>query len=113
VPQDDDPDATRRVRRHHDNAKQLAQDFERAGQATQQQRHDLGLSNVQLLGLYSYYMQGAQGDCVQEQAGLVDVVGRAKWEAWKNLQGMPREEAQRIYLDLAASMGVKWTPCAS
>lgn len=60
--------------------------------------------NETLLRLYALYKQGSEGDVSGEKPGFFDFVGSAKYEAWSHLKGMPRETAQRQYIDLVASL---------
>ncbi|GAA5813633.1 hypothetical protein MFLAVUS_007117 [Mucor flavus] len=53
----------------------------------------------QKLELYSLYKQVSQGDINTQRPGLFDVVGRAKWDAWKKLEGLTVLEARHIYVE--------------
>ena len=57
-------------------------------------------SDQQLLELYSLYKQATKGDVTTNRPGGFDFKGRAKWDAWKQREGMSREEAMRRYVDL-------------
>lgn len=56
--------------------------------------------NDTLLKLYALYKQGSEGDVHGEAPGFMDFVGRAKYEAWKELQGMEQEAAREAYVKL-------------
>jgi len=56
------------------------------------------------LKLYALYKQGTQGDCTGARPGMLDFVGRAKYDSWKMLEGMSQEEAMREYIDLVARL---------
>lgn len=56
--------------------------------------------NDTLLKLYALYKQGSEGDVQADQPGFFDFVGTAKYEAWKQLSGTPREVAMQRYIDL-------------
>ena len=60
--------------------------------------------NATLLKLYGLYKQGSQGDVVDQKPGFGDLVGRAKWDAWHALQGVPRDQAMQQYIDLLHSL---------
>lgn len=60
--------------------------------------------NQTLLKLYALYKQGSLGDNPQAKPGLGDIIGRAKWEAWNKLQGLPQDEAMQQYVDLIDSL---------
>lgn len=55
--------------------------------------------NVAMLKLYGLFKQGSQGDCTGTRPGLMDFVGRAKYDAWKALEGATREDAMQQYVD--------------
>ncbi|KAM0789113.1 hypothetical protein ACM66B_003168 [Microbotryomycetes sp. NB124-2] len=50
------------------------------------------------LMLYSMYKQATEGDIQSSRPGLLDVLGRAKWDAWNKRKGMSPEEAERMYV---------------
>ncbi|KAH8549680.1 acyl CoA binding protein-domain-containing protein [Umbelopsis sp. PMI_123] len=51
------------------------------------------------LRLYGLFKQASEGDIVGSRPGVWDVVGRAKWDAWKRLEGMNSLEAKRMYVE--------------
>ena len=57
-----------------------------------------------LLKLYALYKQGAGGDVSGNRPGMLDLVGRAKYDAWKTLEGTSQEDAQRQYVALAREL---------
>ena len=57
-------------------------------------------SDLQLLELYSLYKQATMGNATGKRPGAFDFKGRAKWEAWKQREGLSREEAMRQYIEL-------------
>ena len=57
-----------------------------------------------LLRLYALYKQGTEGDVQGERPGLFDFVGGAKYDAWAELQGTPREQAQEQYIELVGRL---------
>lgn len=57
-------------------------------------------SNENLLLLYSYYKQATTGDPSGKRPGFTDIVGRAKYDAWANLQGTSQEAAMQAYIKL-------------
>ncbi|MFJ9533472.1 acyl-CoA-binding protein [Herbaspirillum sp. NPDC101396] len=60
--------------------------------------------NMTLLKMYGLYKQGSSGDVQGDRPGMTDFVGRAKWDAWEALKGLPQEEAQQQYIDLIADL---------
>ncbi len=56
--------------------------------------------NDTLLKLYAYYKQATVGDVQGKRPGFTDFAGRAKYDAWKKLKGMPQEMAMERYIKL-------------
>ncbi|GAA0735677.1 acyl-CoA-binding protein [Dactylosporangium roseum] len=80
----------------------LTEDFQQAQVDVKQlaQRPD----NDTLLRLYALYKQGSQGDVTGSRPGVFDLVGRAKYDAWKGLAGTTRDDAQQRYVDLVKQL---------
>lgn len=57
-------------------------------------------SNDVLLDLYALYKQGSSGDVDGKRPGLLDVKGRAKYDAWAKRKGMSRDQAKTEYVAL-------------
>ncbi|KAI8092493.1 acyl CoA binding protein-domain-containing protein [Halteromyces radiatus] len=53
----------------------------------------------QKLELYALYKQVSHGNIDTQRPGIFDVVGRAKWDAWAKLQGLPTLEAKHRYVE--------------
>lgn len=60
--------------------------------------------NDSLLALYSLYKQGSIGDCSGTRPGVLDVVGRAKFDAWMARQGTTRDAAMSDYVALVTRL---------
>lgn len=56
-------------------------------------------SNDLMLRFYGYFKQGTLGPCTGSRPAFWDVVGRAKYDAWKNLGDMSKEEAMAKYVE--------------
>jgi acyl-CoA-binding protein len=65
-------------------------------------------SNDELLELYAYFKQGKEGDVQGKRPGMLDVKGRAKYDAWAGKKGMGREEAMQAYVDLVSRLESKY-----
>ncbi|TPE43538.1 acyl-CoA-binding protein [Pontibacter mangrovi] len=55
-------------------------------------------SNDVLLKLYALYKQATEGDVNTERPGGFDFKNIAKWDAWKQQEGKPQEEARQEYV---------------
>ena len=60
--------------------------------------------NATLLQIYSLYKQATEGDVQGKRPGFTDMVGRAKYDAWANLEGKSAEDAMQEYVDLIESL---------
>ena len=57
-------------------------------------------SNEQLGLLYAYFKQATVGDVAGKRPGLLDMVGRYKYDAWKKCEQMSVDDAMAHYCDL-------------
>ncbi len=57
-------------------------------------------SNDTLLELYSLYKQGTDGDVQGKRPGMLDLKGRAKYDAWAGRKGLAKESAKQQYVAL-------------
>jgi len=60
--------------------------------------------NHTLLRIYALYKQATVGDVEGQRPGFTDMVGRAKWDAWKAAEGLLANEAMQAYVDLIESL---------
>ncbi len=60
--------------------------------------------NMTLLKMYALFKQASSGDVEGERPGFTDMVNRAKYDAWKGLEGTSQEEAMQQYIDLVESL---------
>lgn len=51
-----------------------------------------------LLKLYGLFKQGSVGDVVGKRPGMLDIKGRAKYDAWASRKGMSRDTAKEEYV---------------
>lgn len=52
-----------------------------------------------MLRFYGYFKQATQGPCGGSRPAFWDIVGRAKYDAWKRLGEMPKTDAMAKYVD--------------
>jgi diazepam-binding inhibitor (GABA receptor modulating acyl-CoA-binding protein) len=57
-------------------------------------------SNDTLLELYSLFKQATDGDVQGKRPGMLDLKGRAKYDAWAGRKGVGREAAMQQYVAL-------------
>ncbi|MGO9171654.1 MAG: acyl-CoA-binding protein [Rhodomicrobium sp.] len=60
--------------------------------------------NQTLLQIYALYKQANEGDATGTRPGFTDLVSRAKWDAWKAVEGKSANEAMQAYVDLIESL---------
>ncbi|KIJ51432.1 hypothetical protein M422DRAFT_158044 [Sphaerobolus stellatus SS14] len=51
------------------------------------------------LFFYAHYKQGTIGDVNISRPGMLDFVGKAKWDAWNAIKGTSKEDAQKAYVE--------------
>ena len=56
--------------------------------------------NDTLLMLYALYKQATQGDVSGSRPGMLDVRGRAKFDAWAKRKGTSKDAAMEAYIAL-------------
>ena len=56
-------------------------------------------SNEDLLALYSLFKQATDGDVSGSRPGMMDMIGRAKYDAWAKLKGATKDSAMQKYID--------------
>lgn len=52
-----------------------------------------------MLRFYGLYKQSTEGKCNQPKPSFWAVINKAKWDAWKCLGNMPKEEAMKKYVE--------------
>jgi acyl-CoA-binding protein len=57
-------------------------------------------SNEELLQLYGLFKQATEGDVTGERPGGFDFKNIAKFDAWEELKGKTKEQAQQEYVNL-------------
>ena len=60
--------------------------------------------NDTLLKLYSLYKQGSSGDVEGKRPGMLDIKGRAKYDAWAKQKGAPKKQAMEDYIRLVEKL---------
>lgn len=56
-------------------------------------------SNDDLLTLYATFKQATAGDVSGKRPGMMDMVGRAKYDAWAKLSGQSPDDAMQAYVN--------------
>jgi len=69
-------------------------------------------SDAELLELYALFKQASVGDVNTDRPGLLDLKGKAKWDAWNAIKGtLNQDQARAAYIakvdQLKAKYGTK------
>ena len=64
-------------------------------------------SNELKLQMYALYKQATLGDVQGKRPGLLDMVGRAKFDAWAKLKGTTQSQAMTDYLEVFKEINEK------
>ena len=78
--------------------------FEEAVNYIQTAEGDFKPSNELKLEFYALYKQATEGDVSGKRPGMMDFVGRAKYDAWEKLKGMSSDDAMQQYIDKLESL---------
>lgn len=65
---------------------------------------DFKPSNDLKLEFYGLYKQATEGDVTGKRPGMMDFVGRAKYDAWAELKGTASDTAMQRYIDRLEAM---------
>ena len=63
-----------------------------------------GLSPSDQLALYALFKQATVGDVSGARPGMLDVRGRAKYDAWASKRGLSAADARAAYVALVARL---------
>lgn len=64
--------------------------------------------NEELLRLYSLFKQATEGDVYGNRPGGFDFKEIAKYDAWAELKGLPKDEAADSYVNLVETLKTKY-----
>eukprot|EP01111_Echinosteliopsis_oligospora_P011242 TRINITY_DN3662_c0_g1_i1.p1 TRINITY_DN3662_c0_g1~~TRINITY_DN3662_c0_g1_i1.p1 ORF type:complete len:243 (+),score=94.29 TRINITY_DN3662_c0_g1_i1:81-809(+) len=70
--------------------------------------NSISVSTEQQLDLYKYFKQAKEGSCNTPKPSWFDFVGKTKWESWKSLGNMSKEEAMSKYVSFVCSISPSW-----
>ena len=83
----------------------LTEDFE-AAQAAVKTLSQMPATD-ELLTLYALFKQGTVGDATGKRPGMLDMKGRAKFDAWSKKKGTAKDDAMHSYVGLVADLKKK------
>lgn len=59
------------------------------------------------LKMYAYYKQATVGDCNTSKPGMLDFVGKYKWDAWNSMKSMEPDAAMEAYMEIVDDLSAK------
>ncbi|XP_055535806.1 acyl-CoA-binding protein homolog [Wyeomyia smithii] len=65
-------------------------------------------SDQELLVLYALFKQATVGDNTTDKPGMLDLKGKAKWQAWLDKKGTPQDTAKEEYIKLVEELTAKY-----
>jgi diazepam-binding inhibitor (GABA receptor modulator, acyl-CoA-binding protein) len=65
-------------------------------------------NNDELLELYALYKQATAGDATGKRPGMLDLKGRAKFDAWAARRGTDRDAAISGYVALVEKLAARY-----
>jgi diazepam-binding inhibitor (GABA receptor modulator, acyl-CoA-binding protein) len=80
----------------------MTPEFENAAKAVQNLSSKP--ENDVLLKLYALYKQATEGDVTGDKPSMFDFKAAAKYNAWNNLKGKTKQEAEKAYIALVNSL---------
>ncbi|KAF5109485.1 hypothetical protein DV495_000765 [Geotrichum candidum] len=83
-----------------------SQEFQTA--ADQAQAFTKKPTNDELLQLYALFKQATIGDNTTPAPGTFDFKAKAKWNAWKKLEGTSQEDAEKQYIEFVEKLSATY-----
>jgi diazepam-binding inhibitor (GABA receptor modulator, acyl-CoA-binding protein) len=65
-------------------------------------------TNDHKLAVYALYKQATEGNVQGAQPWAVQFEARAKWDAWKAVEGLSSDEAKEAYIAKVAELSPDW-----
>jgi diazepam-binding inhibitor (GABA receptor modulating acyl-CoA-binding protein) len=85
----------------------LPEDFSSAQEKVKQLRRQPSVD--ELLDLYALYKQSNLADVQGKRPDMLDIRGRAKYDAWAKRKGMTKEAAMQQYVDLVSKLVARYS----
>ncbi|XP_017762309.1 PREDICTED: acyl-CoA-binding protein-like [Eufriesea mexicana] len=65
-------------------------------------------TDEEFLELYALYKQATVGNINTSRPGMLDLKGKAKWDAWKLKEGMSQDDAKEAYIKFVDTLMEKY-----
>ncbi|XP_076460271.1 acyl-CoA-binding protein-like isoform X3 [Babylonia areolata] len=66
-------------------------------------------TDEEMLTLYGLFKQATVGDCNTARPGMLDLKGKAKWDAWDKRKGMSQDDAKTQYIKEVEQLKTKYS----
>eukprot|EP00828_Plagiopyla_frontata_P042718 TRINITY_DN645_c0_g1_i1.p2 TRINITY_DN645_c0_g1~~TRINITY_DN645_c0_g1_i1.p2 ORF type:complete len:127 (+),score=31.42 TRINITY_DN645_c0_g1_i1:137-517(+) len=66
------------------------------------------VSNIQKLQLYAFFKQSQEGPCQGAAPSKFNIAAKAKYDFWRKLGDMSKEEAMKGYVNLVSELYPGW-----
>lgn len=60
------------------------------------------------LRMYALYRQATDGDVQGKRPGMLDIIGRFKYDAWSKIKGMSKDAAMKQYIAEVEAVAKKY-----
>ncbi|XP_059545780.1 acyl-CoA-binding protein-like [Myotis daubentonii] len=81
-------------------------EFDKAAEAVKQLKTKP--AGDEMLFIYNRYKQATVGDINTERPWMLDLKGKAKWDAWSELKGTSKEDAMKVYINEVGELKKKY-----
>ncbi|XP_015437405.1 PREDICTED: acyl-CoA-binding protein homolog [Dufourea novaeangliae] len=65
-------------------------------------------TDQEFLELYALFKQATVGNVDTSRPGMLDLKGKAKWDAWKSKDGMSQDDAKEAYIKFVSTLTEKY-----
>ncbi|KAF3425864.1 hypothetical protein E2986_12964 [Frieseomelitta varia] len=65
-------------------------------------------TDEEFLELYALFKQASVGNINTSRPGMLDLKGKAKWDAWKSKDGMSQNDAKEAYIKFVDTLVEKY-----
>ncbi|KAK9297397.1 hypothetical protein QLX08_008841 [Tetragonisca angustula] len=65
-------------------------------------------ADEEFLELYALFKQASVGNINTSRPGMLDLKGKAKWDAWKSKDGMSQNDAKEAYIKFVDTLVEKY-----
>ncbi|XP_031349750.1 acyl-CoA-binding protein homolog 1-like [Photinus pyralis] len=80
----------------------LNEDFQKAAEDVKKLK--TSPTNEELLEIYALFKQATVGDNNTDRPGMLDMKGKAKWDAWTGKKGLSADDAKTQYIAKVQSL---------